>query len=109
MPRRENQDSVYSSKGFDKLEDTRKPFDVPVCRKESDCRKVVLKEYVQRMTGRDGLISHHAPHPQALARSCSCRRFRSTTSSRSLGLQQDQSFGEATAIFLSYAIMLPTL
>lgn len=45
MPGRENQDSVYSSKGSAKLKDTGKPqpFGVPVCREESDCKNVVLQ------------------------------------------------------------------
>lgn len=87
MPRRENQDSVYRSKGSAKFEDTRKPwpFGVPVYREESDYKNVVLKEYVQRKTGRGGLFSHHAPHPHTLARSTSCRGLHSTPSLRSLG------------------------
>lgn len=77
-------------------------------REGSNCKNVVLKEYSQRKMGRE------APFP-----SCSTsthigqvyllQRVAKHYLIESLRLQEDHSGWEATAIFLFYAIMLPTL
>lgn len=58
----------------------------------------LLKEYGQRKMGKGGLPYHHAP-PHTSARSTSCGGLKSTTSLRSLRLQEDHPGWEATAIF----------